>query len=281
MGKNCLYCGKELQFKRSTKKYCPGSCKQLAYYKRQAESLSGIPAENPGTSVKEEDVIVKEPITVRQDDFTVNDNKDENIVLIRKEQSTDAENQNEKENIVKEIAVKQEEKVPVVKTPVQKEEPYEWVESRFINSIRGLIDVSDEEDKFSHPKKYWLPNDIQYIHWVTVRVRCLLESVIKISNCPCIDRQTMLELADAFKRLVFCDLFKWMPKNYPCTKWMTELNEKIQAFAIANNNCETIRFRLSPERKTKLIAQRFVIGDFVPKVKFTELEFETALDKIL
>jgi hypothetical protein len=278
MEKNCLYCGKELQFKRSTRKYCPGSCKQLAYYKRQGQSLSGIPAENLGISVKEEDVTVKELIAVKQDDFTVNDNKEENIIPVTEQVSPDIE----KENITtKGVTVKQEEKILVVKTPVQKEEPYEWEESRFINSIRGLIDVSDEEDKFSHPEKYWHPKDIPYIKWVTVRVRCLLENVIKISNCPRIDSQTMLEVADAFKRLVSCDLLKWMPKNYPCTKWMMELNERIQAFAIANNNCETIRFRLSPQRKTKLIAQRFIIGDFVPKVKFTELEFETALDKIL
>jgi hypothetical protein len=286
MGKNCLYCGNDLKFKRSTRKYCNNNCKQLAYYKRQAESLSGNSSKNSAVSIKPEEVTVKEPLTVKQDDFTVNDNKEEKNIPLTEKQSPETEKeyqiQDEKENtITKDISVKQEEKISAVKTPVQKEEPYEWEESEFINSIREFSDENEEVvDKFLHPEKYWHPNDIQYIQWVTARVRCLLESVIKISNSPHIDKQTLLEVADAFKRLVACNYFKWMPKNYPCTKWMTELNEKIQAFAIANQDCETIRFRLSSERKAELIAKRFVIGAFAQKIKFSELNFETALDKI-
>jgi hypothetical protein len=298
MVKNCLYCGTDLKYQRSTKKYCNDNCKQLAYYKRKGISLSGNSSNNSTSTIKPEDVIVKEPLTVKQGDFMVSDNKEEKIIPINEKQSSEPEkqnkNQDEKENtvtkdvIVKPVeseipsnTIKQEEKTLTVKNIAQKEESYEWEESEFINRIREFIDESEEEvDKFLHPEKYWHPNDIQYIQWVTARVRCLIESVIKISNSPHIDRQTLLEVADAVHRLVCCDLFKLMPKNYPCTKWMTELNEKIQAFAIANQDCETIRLRLSPQRKAELIAKRFAIGNFVSKIKFSELNFETAMDKI-
>src|ERR1035437_438894 len=214
MEKNCLYCGKDLKFQRSTKKYCNDNCKQLAYYIRQGQSLSAIPAEIPALSVKPEEVIVKEPLTVKQDDFTISPVDNSSGIIDKNEPesiSKQEENiipaQEKKEPEVKKVQIEVQKETAITVSQPQKEEPYESEDSEFIYRVREFINLSDEEDKFAHPKKYWHPNDLPYIKWVTVRARCLLESVIKISNSRHIDRQTLLEVADAFKCLVSCDYF--------------------------------------------------------------------------
>ncbi len=277
MAKNCLYCGKELQFQRSTKKYCPGSCKQLAYYKRKAESLSGIPTENPITTAVQEDTTVKEPAIIKQDDFPASNNKEENKIPITESPSTDSEKQNQN---VKDIIVKQKEKIPVVKLPDKKEEPYEWEESNFVEAIRTQIHGGDEELIFSNPERYWSGDTLGAVRWITQCLRCLIESMIQLSNRRYIDNQTLFELADAFNRLVGSYSFDFLPKNYPYTNLIKELRQKMNSMANANNDKEKIRFRLSPERKAKLIATRFIIADFVPKIKFSELELPIIKDKL-
>lgn len=274
MGKNCLYCGKDLEFQRSTKKYCNDNCKQLAYYKRQAEALSGIPAENPHVCVKEE-VTVKESLTVKQDDFTVN-NKDENIIPAMEQRSPSTENEN---TTTQEVSVKQEEKILSVKNTSAKEEPYEWEESNFVEAIRAEIHGDDEEIIFSSPEKYWAGDTLKVVQWVTMVMRCLIESIIQLSNRKYIDEHTLFEIADAFNRLIGSYSYDFLPKNYPYMNLIKELQPKMNAVAHSNKGKEKICFRLSPERKAKLIAVRFLIANFVPKIKFSELELPIIKEK--
>jgi hypothetical protein len=265
MGAKCLYCGKEdLKAKRSTRKYCNDNCKQLAYYKRKGKILSGITAENPGNSVKEE-VAVKEPLSVKPVDFTVNS---------KTEPETASEIITPPVDSVKENSTvsPEEKKIPAIDLQDRNQE-YEWEESRFLNNIQSLINKGyNEQYMFQHPDRYWAGDMLGVVRWITQCLLCLAESMIQLSNRRHIDHHTLFEIADAFNRLAGSYSFGFLPANYPYKNLIKELQHKMNALANANSDREKIRFRLSPERKAMLIATRFIIGNFVPRIKFNELE---------
>lgn len=51
MKKNCIRCGKEFEAKHPSRKYCPGSCKQYAYYERKGMTFSNTL--NPITEIED------------------------------------------------------------------------------------------------------------------------------------------------------------------------------------------------------------------------------------
>ena len=269
--RKCLYCGIELQFQRRTRKYCSDNCKQLAYYQRKGISMSGISEEKEMLTVKENDVIVKKTQNENHNDFTVNDNRKSSLIQIP--------NINEKENCAEELTVKENLQEQNKKNiSQQNEKEFQWIESRFMELLMHHIDNERKGGfKFLFPEDYWHKGDIPYIKWVTLRARCLIDCVIRLSECRQIDEQTLFDIADAFHQLVSCKYFQAMPENYPNKKLVTELNEKIQMLSEENRESEKICFRISPDKKAELIAVRFHIGKFVPKIKFSELEFETTI----
>jgi len=80
-------------------------------------------------------------------------------------------------------------------------------------------------------------------------------------------------MEDAFNHLVDSYYFEFLPVNYLYKNLIEKLQQKMNSMTSANRDNEKICFRLSPECKAKLIATRFIIGNFVPKKKFSELEF--------
>lgn len=87
-----------------------------------------------------------------------------------------------------------------------------------------------------------------------------------------IDRDTLLQVADAFNQLSASTNFEVIQHIYPYRNAIHELKQKLNALAEA---CEGDRtaFKLSPRRQAELIGIRFEIGGFVPRMKFSELRF--------
>jgi hypothetical protein len=271
MGAKCLYCGNEdLKSKRSTRKYCNDNCKQLAYYKRKGKTLSGITAENPGSSEKEE-VSVKEPLTVKPVDFTVNSKTEPETVSETITPPADRVKENPTVN-------PEEKKIPATDLQDRSQE-YEWEESRFLNSIQGFINKGyNEQYMLQHPSRYWAGDTLGVVRWITQCLLCLTESMIRLSNRRHIDSHTLFEIADAFNRLAGSYSFGFLPANYPYKNLIKELQYKMNALANANRDREKVRFRLSSSRKAQLIAARFIIGNFVPRIKFSELELPLKIE---
>lgn len=261
MQKNCLYCGNDLQYQRNTRKYCNDNCKQLAYYKRKGISLSGISEDNSNVSVKES-------VVVKKENFTINDKKDIESVLKEKEKIIPIE-----EKIKSEVKQGKTETIITISHPL-KVESYEFEESKFVTIIEDYV-VSGKHDQemFQYDQNYWTGDMLSIVQWVTMCLRCLIESLIQLGNHRHIDNHTLFEVADAFNCLADSYCYEFLPANYPYKNMIKELQQKMSALANAENDNEKIRFRLSSERKAKLIATRFIIGDFVPKKKFSELEF--------
>jgi hypothetical protein len=277
MTKNCLYCGNPIVSKRSTKKYCSENCKQLAFYKRTQLQLSPpfasdyavdgrnnlAPFGNDDTT--DDDFSIKEKaLNVKQ---TVNDN-----ISFEQWDESDRNEQIDTTHLPNNMPSNQ--PVNVKSFTVNPHMTYQPVESSFIAKIVEYTDNSSDMLMFQNPQKYWGLYDLHKVKWVSLRLRCLLENLLKLSNLPTIDYATLTTVKDAFTDLISSGNFKRLPSNYPHTEFIKELEQSLAFIVKQYKRCNDIRFRLTPKRKVEIIAKRFMMADFVPAAKFYDLDFK-------
>jgi hypothetical protein len=252
MKKKCEFCGNVIVgFSRSTKKYCNDNCKQLAFYARQGM--------NWGKNGSAEIISQPQNLLSVKPDFTLS-GKQENERKI--EQSI-----SEKEVIPQEKADE-----TAISVKLQPKQNYRWVNSRLLEAIEDYRMKSYAEDMFRNPQNYWTQDAITVVHSASVRFRCLLENIIRLSNYKCIDRDTLCETSCAFNDLTDSWYFRYLPSNYPYGSLIIELRDKFKGMAQELQGDE-ITLRLSLYRKAELMAVRFMIGNFVPKKNFSQLKF--------
>jgi len=258
MTTTCLHCGSPMQSQRNTKKYCSDNCKQLAFYKRNGLALVNND-ENLPLSGRQE--IEKEPV-------------DNEVVLIQSYQ------QEFNEQLTGDLPLKSlndEQTITVNNSftvkPERDEPPYKCVLSKMIYSIADYIDNSEALFMFQHPGDYWGIHTLLTVKWVSLRLRCLLESLIKLSNYSAVDCDNVIKVKEVFTALIDSGEFKKLPPNYPFTKLIKELEQKLALIAKQHKHSESIRFRLTTNRKVELIGIRFMLADFVPAIKFSEIDF--------
>src|SRR5206468_12216522 len=63
-----------------------------------------------------------------------------------------------------------------VKTPSE-EKNYQWVDSRLVDLIAENADNPVELLLFQNPEQYWGSFTLEGVKWVSLRLRCLLESL--------------------------------------------------------------------------------------------------------
>lgn len=268
MTKDCLYCGNPIVSKRSTKKYCSNNCKQLAFYKRTQLQLTAPSGTSDllytGTTKSvnygSEDITDDESLNVNQ---TLNDN----ISIDQWEKSyKDSTLLPKSPPLGKPLTVKS-------FTP-DPQTDYQWVESSFMAKIAGYIDESQDMLLIQNPHDYWGTYYLPIVKWVSQRLRCLLENLIRLNNYPSIDYATLATVKDAFTDLTGSDNFKRLPSNYPNTGFIKELQQKLSVIVKQHKPREHIRFRLTQKLKVEIIAKRFMMADFIPAAKFHDLDFE-------
>jgi hypothetical protein len=261
MAKCCEYCGRGIEgVKRNTRKYCDDNCKQLAYYSRKGMSwgrcgLSGS---------------VDVPFNVKSD-FTLNDkgsaDSEQQTVVVQKSEMPTMANEV--------VPVKS---AQLITTNAIVDQPYRKVQSALLRSIERT--VMQVEKYFELPENYWTSEAISNVKWVTVRLRCVLENLLRLSRVGQIDGKTIQQLSDALNSLQNSVYFRCLPRKYPFTAFILELKEKFQRMCQPGPS-KRIPFRLSPERKAQFMAYRFVFLHFVPHLKFGELEFSDGIRKRL
>jgi hypothetical protein len=267
MKKHCKFCGNPIEeFSRSTKKYCNDNCKQLAFYSRQGMNwgkteLSGI---IPATD--------ELPFNVKAN-FTLNEKQETGAGILQPvsiQQPVTQEKQ-----AIKTLSVKlEDEKQDSVK--LQSVHKYQWIYSPLLEAIIKYREESCAEDMLRNAGRYWTSDAIECVGWVTIRFRCLLENIIRLSNYKFIDRNTLLEISRAFGEVSASYYFRSILRSYPFTSLIIELKDKFEAL-VKELQGDEITLRLSLDRKAELMAVRFMIGNAVPKVKFSQIKFDDGI----
>jgi len=287
--KNCLQCGTPMQAQKSTKKYCSDTCKQAAFYRRNTKPLLTLNGSETLNGNDSED-IPEEPVgKVNPDSEAVN--KEQQPEKIPFDVSPDVRNYDERQqplpfNVRKsgnqtipgeQGNVKQKDSSPVKesrkqnKTKQADEDPYEYVQSGFLNEIAEYLeDNYKTTEMFQSPKKYWYGSDLESVKWVSVRFRCIIENLLRFDNST-VERKTLVTVNKALTDMMAASNFKYMPYNYPLTDEIKEQQQRLDKIIKAFGG--TFRFGLKRNSKIKLIALRFQLADLVTKVKFHDLNF--------
>ena len=267
MTKDCLYCGNPIVSKRSTKKYCSDNCKQLAFYKRTQSQLTSPASADytqPDDSGYDDFTVKEKALTVKQ---TLNDN-------ISFDQWENGSRDEQVDTTLLPKSLPPGQAVNVKSFTVNPETNYQWVDSSFITKIAEYVDNSTDMLMLQNPSDYWSSYYLPVVKWVSIRLRCLLENLIRLNNYSTIDYATLNTIKEAFTTLIGSDNFKRLPSNYPNTRIIKELEQKLSLIAKQHKRRDQICFRLATNLKVEIIAKRFMMADFVPFVKFFDLDFE-------
>ena len=248
MIKTCTYCKKEFEAKRIDKNYCSASCRQLNHIQRKAVEMFGV-------AVKKENV---------------------NTMIDTLHQSVKTDEQTVK--TVLPVAELVENKSPVILNENKEgEKEYKFLPSRFIDKVTTLYksrSVMLTHNLISNDK---LIN--KNLEWVNIRLRCLIEAVLFISERNKIPIPDLIELTNAFTFLLKSEQYKKLPENYPFRFFVKDFRNKLKNVCIENSDAEELPLKLNRKLKIELIVYRCELREIVPKVKFSELTFKSNKDE--
>ena len=240
MIKTCTYCKKEFEAKRIDKHYCSSSCRQLNHIQRKAVEMFG--------STAKEDQNVKASI----------DTLIENV-------KTDEQNV----KTVPEIIPEKKKTEPLIIV----EREFGFVESKFIKEVSKLFKRRCIEQNLH---SYMQENKTLFksIAWVNVRLRCLIEVLLTVSERKHLPLNDLIEITNAFICLIKSEHFKKLSENFPYQFLVKDLRDKLKTICIENEHSEEVALKLNKRLKTELIVYRCELRIVASKVKFSELNFK-------
>lgn len=191
--------------------------------------------------------------------------------------SKEEENVKTDELNVKMYPTKIEEKI-IEKQINEVENEFKQVSSKFIKEIVSLLKRrSVDEDLHS-----FIRNNKQHfksIAWVNVRLRCLIEVLLLVSERKRLPTIDLIEITNAFICLVKSEHFKKLPINFLYYNIAKELRDKLKVICIENEGVQDLPLKLNRRLKIELIVYRCELRAVASKIKFSELNFKINKDE--
>lgn len=199
---------------------------------------------------------------------------DEPILNLIEQEAGQSEEENDEEQMLEEGEQGQSQKT---QNPAP-EKPYEYISSLFLDKIKLHEESLETLFMFSRPQKYWNAETLAHIRWVSQHFSTLIGTLLHLDAQHFVDKEAVYSIAEAFHQVYSSKHFSCLPTNYPFVKLIKELAEKMIGIVQEHQNSEAIRFRLSPDRKAQLIYMRWQMGDFVPRIKFSQTNFKEQIN---
>lgn len=154
-------------------------------------------------------------------------------------------------------------------------EQYKVIPSRFVCQIAHHINKNNSKAlfKFAYPHRFWTTAYIDKVKWVSLRFRCLVESLIEFCRFRNVWGKDLQGVAEAFSTLENSRHFKELKEDYPHKELICDWSAKINALATAKKGIDEVRFFISPENKAKLMATNYELSALVPRINFSQLDF--------
>lgn len=195
------------------------------------------------------------------------DNEEEDESSVSEERGNELERKLEEYKSAKEVSTA---------TTFKKNEPekeYKYVQSRIIRKIEKHYDKIDRA--YLHHDIY--RGDLEIMRaasWLNVRLRCLLESLVKLTNYSEIDYSTLYCITDAFIKLAKSNVYQIIPiEKYEHKELIKELCIKLHNMLRKTTSNQPLKFKLPPELKGQVIAVRRELKGYTQPIKFTEIDF--------
>lgn len=162
----------------------------------------------------------------------------------------------------------------VIKKEKTVEKQYKEIQSRFVDDVisqlkRRSIEISIQE---------YVENNKAYaksISWINVRLRCLIEILLLISERKSLPLADLVEITNAFTLLLKSEHLKKISEHYPYHKLIKDLRDKLKHIYLENEDSDFVQIKLVRRVKIDLIIYRCELRSVASKVKFSELNFKT------
>ena len=151
----------------------------------------------------------------------------------------------------------------------QKERIYTPITCKWIDKIYKEYEARQRYYIFEDPPINFAMK-MPEVEWVSTHYLCLLDSVLTLSNVKTVAWDDMAELSNAFVFLTNCQHFKVLPHNYPFTRDIIALREKIKNFCLESQDEEFVEFKLRSDTKKDILLQRLELP--FEKMTFNELQ---------
>jgi hypothetical protein len=121
----------------------------------------------------------------------------------------------------------------------------------------------------------------QRVEWIGIHYRCLLDCVLMLSNLKVAEWADLAEVTNAFTFLISTAYFKELPIDYPYTKDINLVRDKLKTFCLETQEEEYMQFQLKPDTKKELLLQRYELASVYSKISFNQLQldFKDEFDK--
>lgn len=150
------------------------------------------------------------------------------------------------------------------------DQEYEWIQSAFLQEVANEFVASD-------PGHLYWDDTSPNTEWVNVRLRCIAENILRLSEYESIDRESLLRLTDALNKTVNSDAFSRLT-DYPFRSLTMQVAERMNALLSGNKNNQ-ISLRIDLKTKARLVSMRYQMKENVPLIKFDEMTFDEPLSR--
>lgn len=110
--------------------------------------------------------------------------------------------------------------------------------------------------------------------WVNLRLRCLVECLLTLSERKTILLGDLAEITNAFTLLIRSTHFQNLPKAYPFMHKVKDLRNKLRNIYAAAEDLEEFRLNLGKILKIELIAMRCELRSVAPRKTYNQLQFK-------
>ena len=271
MGRICGHCKEVFLPKRKDVMYCSPSCRQMAYMQRKFVSpviinnLQEIELQNKPNEKPSIDSLNNQTNETSID--VLEENKKVSIDVLKNVNQTDIPLTN---TIINENNISNTTNASNSKDDKPSIEKYDYVESKYINSLANLI---NDRDNITILNYLLVTNTNYHVFWIGQRLKCLAECLLLFSEMKTTNLEDLKEICNAFTLLIQSPSFKELPAKFPYTLYIKQLREKLKQLIIENQNEEHIQFKINTENKKELMITRFELSHYIQKKKFTELDF--------
>lgn len=152
------------------------------------------------------------------------------------------------------------------------------ISSKFIKEVISLLKRrSIEEDLHSFIRSN--KQHFKSIAWVNVRLRCLIEVLLLVSERKRLPLNDLIEITNAFICLIKSEHFKKLPNDFLYYTIVKDLKDKLKVICIENEGVQDIPLKLNRVLKIELIVYRCELRAVSSKIKFSELNFKINKDE--
>ena len=272
MVKYCAHCSQAFKALRKDKCFCSHSCRQMAFVKRQQAAFF-LFSKRQNVNVKEHKIdasldVLKEKQsknTAGIDDLSTPLDVSEMRGSDSRLKDIDAAAEKRKIMTLEEIGADNSSPIKVK----NKKAVYQKVHSSLLSSLHWDIAYRGHEEGFLHILSTY-GSKASEVRWVSENYYCIIRCLLLLHEQRKVFWDDLAEISNALTFLSKTEEFHLLPDNYPYTKEILTLKQRLKALCLSTKGEEKINLLFHYETRYFLLLEQKELSVF-PKITFNQL----------